>query len=82
MNLSSRKLLALGCCLLEAAVSVNGHWIAVDGWLVSPWALAERARALYVGGSEHFALVSVARRDQNASHLTVFEYASASLLAR
>jgi hypothetical protein len=82
MDLSSRKLLVLGCCLLEAAASVNGRQIAVDGWLASPWALAEGARALYVGSSEHFALVSVVRRDQNASHLTVFEHASASLLAR
>jgi hypothetical protein len=82
MNLSSRKLGALGCCLLEAAASVNGRRIAVDGSSAAVWALAEGARALYVGSSEHFALVSVVRRDQNTSHLTVFERAGASLLAR
>jgi hypothetical protein len=50
--------------------------------LMAPATLAEGALALYVGNSEHFALVSVVRRDQNVSHLTVFEHASASLLAR
>jgi len=68
--------------LLEAAASVNGRRIAVDGGSTAAWALAEGARALYVGSSEYFALVSGARRDQNASHLTLFEHAGASLLAR
>src|SRR5579864_8102846 len=37
--------------------------------LMAPATLAEGSLALYVGSSEHFALVSVIRRDQNVSHL-------------
>ena len=44
--------------------------------------LAERALDLYVGCSERFVPVSIARRDRNVSHLTVFTRGDASLLAR
>jgi hypothetical protein len=78
MNLSSRKLVAWPLFAGGRRIRQRSGWRLAG----APWVLAEGALALYVGSSEHFALVSVVRRDQNASHLTVFEYASASLLAR
>jgi hypothetical protein len=88
MNLSSLEPLALNLLparlLFAGAGRIRQRHQTPDTRSVAcgAAALAKGVLALYVGSSEHFAPIGVVRRDQNVSHLTVFEHLSASLLAR